>query len=165
MTTLLDFSLIDPKATDSKQSPISKYSRDISETLLDMGAAMNDAFLVADAIGINYDMALACINRITDLLSLIEEPCFTDDDLPILQEFLEPVVSSLDQGLDSKGYPHGSTGEQLARFPSFLCDPPGYLVLRRNKRRLITLHNDLKMLLEMITFAIEHNLWVKVTAR
>jgi hypothetical protein len=165
MATILDFSLDDPKATDSKQSLIIKHSDGVPVTLGDIGGAVNDAFLIAEAIGVYYDMALACVNRITGLFTSIEEPCFTDEDLPILREFLEPVVSALDRGLDSEGHPRGDIGEQLTRFPSFLCDPQGCLVLRRNRRRLLSLRYDLRALLQMIAFAIDHDLRIKVTAR
>jgi hypothetical protein len=165
MPSFLDLSLHAPLDTaEHALNPVTPPPS-VPSTLQDMGRALNDGIVVAEALEIDSAEALLCINSVWGLLSHIEVPCFTDEVLPSLRDWLGQVTTALRAGLDDEGLPQGAFGARLTRHSAIAADARGRLFVRGHARVLVELRDDLEALLRMIDFALEHHLWIALHQR
>jgi len=164
MPTYLDLSLYRPRNPGETASDTALLPEG-PPTLANMGPPLNDGLLTAEALGIDAAEARRNIDRVWGLFQVVASPCFTDDDLPILREWLAGVTAGLREGLDEKGRPHGGLGVRLSGSPHFEADADGRLMVRSSRRRLMDVRDELEALLRMVDFAAAHDLWVAMSER
>jgi hypothetical protein len=166
MPTYLDLCLYAPRESPGADPrEVAPPPPSVPAALENVGGALNDAFLVAEAIGLDAGEALHVVNTTTKLLGTIDPTYFSDDDLPTLCEWLAAVVAALHAGLDEEGTPHGETGTRLGAFPSFVADTDGTLILRARHQPLVALRDKLDAVLSMFDYAAANDLWIAVRER
>jgi hypothetical protein len=165
MAMSLDLLLTAPRTSgESDAHPISPPSG-VPTRLQDMGKALNDGILLSEVLGVDALEARLCIDRVWQLFDLVPSPCFTDDDLPVLLAWLEPVVQGLAEGLDEYGRAAGPVGDALLHSDAVEADAAGTLRVRGRYAPLRNLRADLKDFSCMVDWAIQSALWIQMEER
>jgi hypothetical protein len=163
MAMYLDLALTVPRG-EPDAHPISPPPG-VPTRLQNMGKALNDGILIAEILGVDALEARLCIDGVWELFDLVPAPCFTDDDLPILLAWLNPVVQGLAEGLDEDGRAAGPVGNAFLHSAVVAADADGTLRIRSRYKPLRTLREELKDLLCMVDWAIQSALWIQMEQR
>jgi hypothetical protein len=125
------------------------------------GKIFNGGLLAGELLGAPVSEALRIIEETFDLPDSVPHLYF-EDELPVLAAVLSDVLERLRSAIDEEGRPVGPGGAVLARSPLFEPDTQGRMRIRSGRYRLDDLAGDLKRLREFLTYAIQHDVLVRV---
>jgi hypothetical protein len=138
--------------------------------VIDIGVYINHTILIGEILGLNTEELLWAVNMLHRVGAQLEEdlPERSSTGTPVIKEIaelllkeFENVFKTLDNAIDEEGRPLKITGESLISSSSLGTDDQGRLFINSHHIYLFDLQEKLKMLIDLINYAIKNNLLLR----